>query len=142
MSLWPAWDWSPSGHRGVTLALHHCGVAVRKKAYRPLTGQGPGVSWPTLRSDTYGLCAGNSHFLSRSVEPRAGTVGGEDLVRGREPRLFLFFLFLSFFPFFLVLTHPGSSPLRYGDWRADSYLGAREFLLRWELSRRSGLETS
>lgn len=50
MPPWPAWDWSPSGHRGVTLALHYWGVAVRKKSYRPLPLPGKGLLRPGLLS--------------------------------------------------------------------------------------------
>lgn len=47
---WPAWDWSPSGHRGVVLALQHWGVAVRKKFHRPLPVPGQRLLLPGLLS--------------------------------------------------------------------------------------------
>lgn len=43
MPPWPAWDWLPSGHRGVTLTPQHWDVAVRKKSHRPLPVPGKGL---------------------------------------------------------------------------------------------------
>lgn len=72
MPPWPAWDWSPSGHRGVTLALHYWGVAVRKKPYRPLPLPGEGLLLPGLLAGvvpTASVPATAAYLVLPSPEP-------------------------------------------------------------------------
>lgn len=100
MPPWPAWDWSPSGHRGVTLVLHYWGVAVRKKSHRSFPVPGKGLLLPGLLSGvvpTASVPATATYLVLLSPE-----LDGGRRVPCRED---------------LSLSHPGCSALHYGDWR-------------------------
>lgn len=109
---WPAWDWSPSGHRGVVLALQPWGVAVRKESHRTLPVPGERLLLPGLLSGVVptasvpAVAASCLALLSSEPEVRAARAlwGGESA---------------------------GCSALHSGDWRVDSNLGVGEALVCW-----------
>lgn len=74
MPPWPAWDWLPSGHRGVVLVLQHWGVAVRNKSHRPLPVPGKRLLLPGLlfgvvpRASVPAIAV--SYLVLLSFEPR------------------------------------------------------------------------
>lgn len=124
MPPWPAWDWSPSGHRGVTLVLHYWGVAVRKKSHRSFPVPGKGLLLPGLLSGVVpsaSVPATATYLVLLSPELDGGRRGpcGEDLP-------------LSLSSWVLCPTLRGL---------AGDYVGVREALLRWQWMRDSGLET-
>lgn len=127
---WPAWDWSPSEHRGFTLALHHWGVAARKRSHRPLRVSDQGLLLPGLPSGVVPTASVPATAVPSLLLPvsEQGRRAARASRGGKSAG--------SFFP------HFGCSALRYGDWRVDSSLGVGEASLRWESMRESGLETS
>lgn len=117
---WPAWDRSPSGHRGVVLALQRRGVVVRKESHRTLPVPGQRLLLPGLLSGVVPTASvpavAAAYRVLLSSEPGLGAAralwGGE---------------------------RAGCPALRCGGWRVDSSRGVGEALVCCGVGAREGV---